>query len=140
MGRRRAATPEQNEGTSIRAWVVTAVAGLSLFAVLVAGSYTRDAVRNWDRYTMAFSDIDCEAPSGEERLGFLAEVQYLSGMPSRLSVLDEDLGRHIADAFARHPRVEKVEEVVVLPKRELHVRLRFRPPTGSAAIPPDKGR
>src|SRR5207245_7146871 len=98
MGRRRAATSEQSDGTSIRAWVVTAVAGLSLFAVLVAGSYTRDAVRNWDRYTMAFSDIDCEAPSGEERLGFLAEVQYLSGMPSRLSVLDEDLGRHIADA------------------------------------------
>ena len=139
MARRRTVTPEPKEGTSVRAWVVTLVAGFSLFAVLVAGSFTRDAVRTWERYTVAFSDIDCEAPSGQERLGFLAEVQYLSGMPSRLSVLDEDLGRNIADAFARHPRVEKVEEVVVLPKRELHVRLRFRPAAGSAAVPPDKG-
>jgi hypothetical protein len=140
MARRRAVTAEQNEVTSVRAWVVTVVAGLSLLAVLVAGSFTRDAVRNWDRYTVAFSDINCEPPPGQDRLGFLAEVQYLAGMPNRLSVLDEDLGGHIAAAFARHPRVEKVEEVVVLPKRELHVRLRFRLPPDAASLPPDDSR
>jgi hypothetical protein len=133
MARRRAGMPEQKEGTTVRAWVVTLVAGLSLLAVLLAGTFTRDAVRNWDRYTVAFSDIDCEAPPGQERLGFLAEVQYLAAMPNRLSVLDDDLGGHIAAAFARHPRVEKVEEVVVLPKPELRVRLRFRSPAGVLA-------
>jgi len=130
MSRSRAVTPQPNERTSIRAWVVTLVAGLSLLAVFVAGNLTREAVRHWDRYTVAFSDIDCEPPPGQERLGFLAEVQYLSGMPQRLSVLDEDLGARLADAFARHPRVEKVEEVVISPKCELHVRLRLRVPAG----------
>ncbi len=131
MARRCVVTPEPKRVTSVRVWVVTLVLGLSLLAVFAAGNLTREAVRNWDRYLVAFADIDCQAPPGQERLGFLAEVQYLAGMPNRLSVVDEDLASRIADAFARHPSVEKVEEVVVVPKREVRVRLRFR----SAARP-----
>lgn len=138
MSGRRVVTPEANEGMSVRAWFVTLLAGLSLLTILVAGPLTRDAVRNGDRYTVAFSDIDCEPPPGQERPDFLAEVQYLAGMPNRLSVLDEDLAAQLADAFAHHPRVEKVEAVTVLPKRQVHVRLRFRTPThpAAAANPP----
>ena len=126
MSGRRAETPEAKERTSLRAWLVPLLAGLSLLAVFVAGPFTRDAVRNWDRYTVAFSEIDCEPPPGQERPDFLAEVQYLAGMPDRLSVLDEDLAAQLADAFGRHPRVENVAAVVVLPKRKVYVRLRFR--------------
>jgi hypothetical protein len=133
MARRSIGTPEPKGTTAVRAWAVTLVVGLSLFAVFAAGHSTRAAVRNWDRYLVAFADLDCQPPPGQERLGFLAEVQYLAAMPNRLSVLDEDLAPRLADAFALHPRVEKVEEIVVLPKREVHVRLRFRIPAPSAA-------
>src|SRR5438067_6904176 len=111
MARRRSVTPEPKEATSVRAWMVTLVAGLSLLAVLIAGRLTRDRVRHGDRYTVAFSEIDCAAPPGQDRASFLAEVQYVAGMPDRLSLLDEELAGHLADAFERHPRVGQGEKV-----------------------------
>jgi hypothetical protein len=118
---------------SVRAWMVTVSAGLSLLGVLIAGKLTRDAARNWDRYTVAFAAIECTPPPGQERLDFLTEVQYLAGMPNHLSVLDEGLASRIADAFARHPCVEKVEKVIVRPTRQVSVRLQFRIPGRSRA-------
>lgn len=112
----------------MRVWVVSLAAVLSLLGVCLAGTFTREAVRNWDRYTFAFAAIDCTPPTGQERVDFLTEVQYLAGMPNRLSVLDDGLASRIADAFARHPCVEKVEIVLILPTRQVSIRLRFRSP------------
>jgi hypothetical protein len=110
-------------------WVVALGIGLSLLAVVAVGKLTRDAVSDWDRYTFDFADIDCSPPPAQERPSFLAEVQYLAGMPNRLSVLDEDLAAHIADAFARHPWVERVERVIVQPTtRRVQAQLCFRIP------------
>jgi hypothetical protein len=119
----------------LRIWVVTVGAGLLLLGVVVAGKLTRDAVCNWDRYNIAFAAIDCTSPPGQDRLDFLAEVQYLAGMPNRLSVLDAGLASRIADAFARHPFVEKVEKVSILPTRQVKVRLHFRIPERPSAAP-----
>jgi hypothetical protein len=110
----------------MRIWIITVSAGLSLLGTLVAGIMTRQAVHDWDRYTVAFAEIDCTPPPGQERRDFLAEVQYLAGMPDRSSVLDEDLAPRIAEAFARHPCVEEVERVSLLPGRKVSVRLQFR--------------
>jgi hypothetical protein len=99
-----------------------------LLGVVVAGKFTRDAVRNWERYSIAFAAIDCTPPPGRERADFLAEVQYLAGMPNLLSVLDKGLASRLADAFACHPCVEKVEKVTVLPTRQVKVLLHFRTP------------
>lgn len=110
----------------LRVCIITSIAGLSLLGVLIAGMATREAVRNWDRYTVSFAELECTTPPGLVRHDFLAEVQYLAGMPDRLSVLEEGLTSRIADAFARHPCVEEVEKVSLLPDRPISVRLRFR--------------
>ena len=97
-----------------------------LAGLLALHRLARDRLEQGDHYAVDFAAITCPAPPGVDRGDFLAEVQYLGGMPSQLSVLDDNLASRLADAFARHPSVEKVEEVVVLPKREVRVRLRFR--------------
>jgi hypothetical protein len=87
----------------------------------------REQMRDRERYGIAFEDIECTAPPGMSRLDFLGEVQYLGGMPSRLSLLDEGLLERLAAAFAKHPRVEKVERVEKSPARQVKVVLVFRP-------------
>jgi hypothetical protein len=129
MARKRAETSEPKEQRSVPVWAVTLGIGFSLLAVLAAGKLTRDAVSNWDRYTFAFADIDCTPPPAQARQSFLAEVQYLAGIPDRFSILDEDTATHIAEAFAHHPWVEKVEGIIVEPAtRQVQARLCFRVP------------
>src|SRR5262249_32635342 len=104
--------------------------GLALvFAGVVAlGRYTRDHVRDWDRYQTPFADVRCAAPPAQSAADFLAEVQYLSNLPDRLNVLDDRLGPRLAAAFARHPWVEEVERVEIAVPRRVQVRLVFRVP------------
>jgi hypothetical protein len=104
------------------------VAALLLAGLIVLGRAARDALRPQERYAVAFGDIDCEPPPGEERAAFLGEVQYLAGLPERLPVLDEDLPARLAEAFARHPWVEKVERVEVVPPGRVRARLAYRTP------------
>jgi hypothetical protein len=102
--------------------------GLFLLAVVLVGKFTRQGIRDQSRYGVAFADIDCLPPKGERRGEFLAEVQYLAGMPDRLQVLDPELRSRLADAFGRHPWVERVEQVAVLAPKEVQVRLTYRTP------------
>src|SRR5207247_10015721 len=51
-----------------------------------------------------------------------------AGRPDRLRLLDEDLPARLAEAFARHPWVEQVERVTVVPPRQLEVHLVYRTP------------
>jgi hypothetical protein len=104
------------------------VAGLLLAGLIALGRSARDALRPQDRYAVAFADIECEPPPGEERAAFLGEVQYLGGMPERLAVLDEELPGRLAEAFARHPWVENVERVEVVPPGRVRARLTYRTP------------
>ncbi len=102
--------------------------GLFLLGILAVGQRTRDQIRDQDRYALAFADIACNPPPAQEPAEFLAEVQYLAGMPDRLRLLDEDLTARLAEAFARHPWVAQVERVALVPPRQLEVRLVYRTP------------
>jgi hypothetical protein len=126
MAQTRSVAQEPNDMPSLGRWVVMVGTASLLVATFVAGKLTQAAVRTWDRYTVAFADIDCTPPPGQNGLDFLAEVQYLAGMPDRLSILDENLASRLADAFARHPLVESVQKVVVEPAHRVQVRLDFR--------------
>jgi len=101
--------------------------GLFLFGLLTLGKAALDQVRGRERYTIAFADIDCPPPPGQERTDFLGEVQYLGGLPARLHVLDPDLKQGLAGAFARHPWVDKVERVE-LGSQKVQVQLVYRTP------------
>lgn len=104
--------------------------GLAVFfaAVLALGKYTREGIRDSDRFAAVFTQVDCSPPPNQSVAEFLAEVQYLSELPDRLPILDKDLPDNLAAAFRRHPWVLKVEGVTVLPSRRLEVRLKFRRP------------
>jgi hypothetical protein len=102
------------------------VVALLLAAVIVLGRSARDALRQQPRYTLPIADVDCTPPPGGDRAAFLGEVQYLAELPDRLALLDDDLPGRLARAFARHPCVERVERVEVVPPHQVRVRLAFR--------------
>lgn len=111
-----------------RCLLLAAVLAL-LLAVLVWVSHaTRQGILFSERYTVPFTGIDCAAPPQQDHTVFLAEVQYLSDLPDRLPLLDDGLPRRLADAFAKHPWVAKVERVEITPQRQIHVALVFRTP------------
>jgi hypothetical protein len=104
------------------------IAGLFLGVVIVLGKAARDALRGLERSSIAFADIDCPPPPGQERADFLGEVQYLGGLQDRVDVLDEGLAERLAGAFAKHPWVEKVERVEIAPSRKVRVQVVYRTP------------
>lgn len=113
--------------------LVLLVPAAALYGVLTAGRWAREQLRDDERYAFAFGQIDCPPPQGHERAAFLAEVQYLTEMPDRLQLLDHDLAPRLAQAFGRHPWVEKVERVAVLAPRTIQVQLTYRTPVLAVA-------
>jgi hypothetical protein len=103
-------------------------AALVLAGVIAAGRWAHSRLQEQQFYSLAFMGIDCAAPEGLSREDFLAEVQFLAGQPDRLPLLDAGLPGRLAEAFARHPWVEEVRRVEVLPGRRLHVDLAWRRP------------
>jgi hypothetical protein len=110
-------------------------AALLVLGVIALGRAARDRLRQHERYAVAVADIDCAVPPGGARADFLAEVQYLARLPDRLPALADDTPARLADAFARHPWVAKVEEVRLLPPDGARVRLTFRTPALAVAQP-----
>jgi len=102
--------------------------GLSgfLLGVVWINQWTRERIANLERYTIAFADIDCPPPPDQSQAEFLAQVQYLGAFPDRVQLLDESLPSRLQEAFQRHPAVEKVLEVKVVPPRQVQVRLIYR--------------
>jgi hypothetical protein len=106
-----------------------------IFGLVLLKNLSREGVRDQDRFTIAFADIVCEPPpESMDSNTFLAEVQYISGYPDRLALLEENLPSRLAAAFARHPWVERVEQVEILPERRVHVKLVYRVPVLAVVI------
>src|SRR5207244_9502424 len=89
---------------------------------------TRAWLRQQRQAAIALTEIQCLPPPDEDRERFLLEVQSLSELPDRVSLLDDSLATTLARAFGRHPWVEKVKRVAVLPSREVQVHLLYRTP------------
>lgn len=102
--------------------------GLVLGGLATAGHATRQWLRDQDRVALALEEIQCPTPPGVDREVFLLQIQALGDLPDRLRLLDDNLPARLADAFRRHPWVEKVERVAVLPPRQVQVSLAFRRP------------
>ena len=102
------------------------VSGLVVAGVLAVGNLARDSLGPQDRYSLPFSAIECPTPPGMEKSLFLGEVQYIGKLPDVLNVLDPSLPERLREAFARHPRVERVVRVQVLPPKRIVVELGFR--------------
>ncbi|MGE3803459.1 MAG: hypothetical protein AB7K24_02165 [Gemmataceae bacterium] len=113
-------------------WLGTLILVIFLLGGLGAGiAAVTIHTRNWARQQEAkisLEAIDCPVPPGLGHDDFIVEVQYLSGLPEQVDLHDEALGRTLADSFAKHPWVERVERVRVSPERKVHVELTFRVP------------
>ncbi len=119
----------------LRSTALVVLVGGFLAGVIWLGHWSLDQLHDQDRYLVKLADLDCDVPEGMARQDFLDEVQYDSGLPNRLNVLDKELPERLWAAFRRHPWVEKVEGVTVTPPRDIAVRLRFRTPV--LAVPWD---
>jgi hypothetical protein len=108
---------------------------LVLALVCVLGKLAWESLGHLERYQIPFSEIDCPAPPNMGRTTFLDEVQYLSGMPGRLNVLEEGLVGRLAEAFRKHPWVEKVDSVEVQSSQRIAARLTFRKPVLAVPVP-----
>jgi hypothetical protein len=116
----------------VRAALLTA-GGLAILGCWIAlGRQAAEGLRGDERYTIPFAAIDCIPPDHFARADFLGEVQYLANLPDRLPVTDTGLAANLAEAFAKHPMVESVERVEVLPRR-VRVFMTYRLPV--LAIP-----
>ena len=108
--------------------VPVALAALVVVGVQVVGRWARGGLRSDRRYQVSFADIDCAAPPALSRADFLAEVQSRSQLPDQLPLLAEDLPRTLDLAFRRHPWVESVQRIEIMPGRKLRVQTVFRTP------------
>ena len=101
---------------------------LAIVGLIFLGRQLHDRLRGDERYRIALTEIECPPPTGMEHGDFLAEVQYYSGLPDQLNLLDTELTKRLAEGFAKDPWVEKVERVEVAPPRLVRVRLVYRTP------------
>lgn len=114
-------------------WLFQIVLGLAVAALVVGGvsavgKIARETLGPSDRYLLPFAEIECNAPPGSTRADFLGEVQYNGPFPDQINILDATLADQLRDAFARHPKVERVEKLTIGPPKRIRVELRFRGP------------
>jgi hypothetical protein len=121
----------------LKSLVLLLAVGLVLAGLILLGRLAMEQLREHDRYTLPFTDIECPSPPGRSCAEFLDEVQYLANSPGRLHVLDEHLPERLAACFSRHPWVEKVERVQVAPPRQVRVSLVFRRPVLAVPVAGD---
>lgn len=112
-------------------WLVQMVLGLVCAALVLGGvvavsNVARDTLGPQDRYAVSFLAIECNAPAGMKPTDFLGEVQYNGPFPDTINILDATLAEKLRDAFARHPKVERVEKVSIRPPKQIRVDLVFR--------------
>lgn len=105
-----------------------------LLLVVTLGPILRETLREDPRYALAVLDIDCPAPPGSDRRGFLEEVQYHGRLPDRIGLLAADLESTLRRAFAAHPWVERVERVETPAAGKVKVLVTFRRPVLAVKI------
>jgi len=105
--------------------LVFVAVGLAVGGIVAVGNLARGMLADRDRYLFEFDAVECPIPPGLSRGQFLAEVQYLSGIPEKLSVVDADLPDALMLAFSRHPRVKSVGKVRVVSRSNVSIELTF---------------
>ena len=110
--------------------------GIGLLAgILLYGKWARNNLQNHERYQTTFADVQCDVPSGMTRKAFLLEVQYQSELPDHFSILDKTMPGRLKAAFANHAWVATVNNVLILPTKEVKVDLELRQPVLHVLLP-----
>jgi hypothetical protein len=99
-----------------------------LLGVQTLGRWTRSGLRSSEQYQLLFADIDCQPPPALNRADFLNQVQFAADLPEHLALLADEWPGVLQRAFSRHPWVESVQRIEVLPNRQVRVQLVHRTP------------
>jgi hypothetical protein len=113
--------------------VVIVLAAGVVAGLVLAGRVARDWLDRRGHFHIALADIQCPVPPGLTRGEFLAEVQYLGGLPDRISTVDAAMVLRLATAFTQHPWVEQFESAHLRAANQSpYVKLRLRTPALAA--------
>ena len=122
--------------------MVRTLIGLILVAAIFAGLgalgwyFVKERVRLQQNYRLSADKIVVSPQPPDwipER--FVEDVLRRSGMEPTTSLLDKTLPQRLAEAFATHPWVENVEQVVLRHPSGAYVQLSYRVPTALVEIP-----
>jgi hypothetical protein len=113
----------------LRSIVLLALVAGVLGAVIWLSHWAQQRIHDDPRYLVPFAEIVVDPPKDMEPAAFLDEVRYYGQVDEKpLNLLDEDLPPRLRHIFAKHPWVEKVDEVTVRPPRRIEVTLTYRTP------------
>jgi len=99
-----------------------------LGGIIVVGKLARDYLDARQHRDVLFYEIQCEVPSGLDRLGFLHEVRNSSGFADVVPIPDPELTEKLSTAFLKHPSVESVTKVESNARIGIRVELVLRKP------------
>lgn len=92
-------------------------------------------VRDRPEYQASLADLWITKPPPWVERDMLREVQQQAGLPATFSLLQGDVARRLAEAFAEHPWVERVEQVRIRRGGAIAVQLRYRRPVAMVQTP-----
>jgi len=109
---------------------------LTIFAGLgILGWYlVKERVRHQPEYRLVADNITVSPPPGWIPDRFVEDVLQNSGLNRTSSLLDKTLPQKLTEAFAAHPWVERVEQVVPRYPSGADVRLVYRVPTAFVVV------
>jgi hypothetical protein len=101
----------------LKGGVLLCLVSAFLGGVIWSGRWGKEQLRGNKQFTVEFADIECDPPAGMDRHKFLDEVLYYASprLSKKIDLLDENLRDHLKEGFARHPWVEKVDDVTIVP-------------------------
>jgi hypothetical protein len=129
------APPEPTPTRAAPRWVPWLIAGclLPIFLLPIIYALIQSAA-NTDRLRLEFARLEVDAGAQPLPAEFLEEVRRLGGLPQVLELREAGLPGRLTQAFGRHPWVESVERVAILPRGRVAVRLTPRRPVAVVQV------
>jgi hypothetical protein len=121
-------------GVIVKGFLALAILA-GVFALLVKlGGYAGREVTQNPRYAMPFAALDCDAPTGLDRVTFLSETRHLAEAPETVQSVDPELTAKLRSVFLKHPWVNEVVGTSVSPEGVIRVELKFRQPVMTVEV------
>ena len=120
-------------------WTRQLVVALIAATLLVAGSIgvwgkVRTHVQSQAEYLVPLSDLAITPAPAWIRADIRTEVIRDAGLPTKLSILDDQLPKRLSNAFALHPWVARVDGVHTSYPARILVNLNYRKPVAMVVV------
>lgn len=121
------------QGNRRNAFIALLAVGVLAFAAAHTWKQYGATHAHWETYTVAVRDIDVTPPPAWVHSDVKSDVVRLGSL-ERLSLLERDTTRHVAQAFALHPWVGRVHRVSKRYPAAMKVELSYRRPVAVVEV------